>query len=79
MESAGSASTNETLSLWERVAEGRVRVLSYAPSLNGPHPNPLPEGEGEGFWPGTPWGVPLLAYKATALTPTLSQGERENR
>ena len=38
---------NETLSLWERVAEGRVRVPSYATALNSPHPNPLPEGEGE--------------------------------
>ena len=36
----------KALSLWERVAEGRVRVLSYAKALSGPHPDPLPEGEG---------------------------------
>ena len=37
-------SYNGTLSLWERVAEGQVRVRRLC---NGSHPNPLPEGEGE--------------------------------
>ena len=31
----------KTLSLWERVAVGRVRVPSYATALNSPRPNPL--------------------------------------
>jgi len=36
-----------SLSPWERVAEGRVRV-SLVTQRQHPHPGPLPEGEGGG-------------------------------
>ena len=61
----GQGATNKTnpLSLWERVAEGRVRVPNHpATSVRcrwdrptcprHPHPDPLPEGEGGRLGPG---------------------------
>ena len=42
----------QTLSLWERVAEGRVRVPSYATAPNGPHGIRPPSPRGEGYVPG---------------------------
>ena len=57
----GRYKQDQPLSLWERVAEGRVRVPNTLlhPSVavgtgplatRSPHPGPLPEGEGVGGW-----------------------------
>ena len=57
--------SNETLSLWERVAEGRVRVLSYAMALNSPHPTLSQRERENGSRPPSPKGKRELPVKSS--------------